>query len=77
MCASAFFVKATRTASGCGCGQTARSFVYVALTDTPSQAVEAVRALVSAGTELTAPGDALSPMAARAMGLRPGQARLV
>jgi hypothetical protein len=50
---------------------------YVAMVDTPEEAVLAVRKLVSEETELHANGTTLSPMIARAIGLKPGQAKLV
>ena len=50
---------------------------YVAMAETPAAAVEAVRTLVSAETVLHATGGTLSLHIARAIGIRPGQAKLV
>jgi hypothetical protein len=72
--AQAFFVKAERDRAG---EDGPLQLHYVALVETPEQAVEAVRKLVSPDTALRADGKTLSPPIARAIGLRPGQARLV
>src|SRR4051812_48274458 len=64
-----------QAAAPCG-GLSARS-VYAAMSDTPENAVELVRALVAVGTVLTATGDTLAPAVATALGLQPGRARLV
>jgi hypothetical protein len=50
---------------------------YVAMAETPEEAIEAVRTLVSAETVLHATGSTLSLHIARAIGVRPGQAKLV
>jgi hypothetical protein len=72
--AQAFFVKAEKDRAGeIGPLQ----MHHVALVDTPEQAIEAVRKLVSPDTALRADGQTLSPAIARAIGLRLGQARLV
>jgi hypothetical protein len=71
---AAFFVKAEKERVG---GESPLQMHYVALVDTPEQAIEAVRKLVSPDMTLLANGQTLSPMIARAIGLKPGQARLV
>jgi hypothetical protein len=70
----AFFVKAERERAG---EDGPLQMNYVAMVDTPEEAVRAVRKLVSAETELHASGATLSPVIARAIGLKPGQAKLV
>ena len=50
---------------------------YVAMAKTPEDAVEAVRALVDPDLELTCTGKTLALPIAKAIGVRPGQARLV
>jgi hypothetical protein len=71
---AAFFVKAVRDRAG---EAGPLQMHYVAMVDTPEEAVLAVRKLVSEETELHANGTTLSPMIARAIGLKPGQAKLV
>jgi hypothetical protein len=70
----AFFVKAKKERAG---EDGPLQMHYVAMADTPEEAVRAVRKLVSAETELHANGSKLSPAIARAIGLKPGQAKLV
>jgi hypothetical protein len=70
----AFFVRALRDRAG---EDGPLQMHYVAMADTPEDAVRAVRRLVSEETELHANGTTLSPMIARAIGLKPGQAKLV
>jgi hypothetical protein len=70
----AFVVKAEKDRAG---ADGPLQMQYVALVDTPEQAVEAVRKLVSPDTALRANGQMLSSVIARAIGLKPGQARLV
>jgi|tagenome__1003787_1003787.scaffolds.fasta_scaffold19440006_1 hypothetical protein len=70
----AFFVKALKDRAG---DEGPLQMHYVAMVDTPEEAVRAVRKLVSEGTELQANGTTLSPVIARAIGLKPGQAKLV
>lgn len=53
------------------------SMRYAAQANTPEEAVEIVRLLVSDEAEVRWTGDVLSCVAARAVGLRPGHARLV
>jgi hypothetical protein len=72
--AEAFFVKARKERAG---DEGPLQMHYVALVGTPEEAVQAVRKLVSAETELHASGATLSPAIARAIGLKPGQAKLV
>lgn len=50
---------------------------YAAMAETPDAAIEAVRALVAPELELSFTGKTLSPVVAKAIGVRPGQARLV
>lgn len=54
-----------------------RCLTYAADAGTAEQAVELVRPLVEAGAKLEASGQTLSPIAAAAIGLRPGRAKLV
>ena len=50
---------------------------YVAMAACPEDAVQAVRALVAPELELSCTGKTLSLPIAKAIGVRPGQARLV
>lgn len=70
----AFFVRARKERAG---EDGPLQMHYVAMVDTPEEAVRVVRKLVSAETELHANGTTLSPVIARAIGLKPGQAKLV
>lgn len=54
-----------------------RGLRYAALAETPEEAIATVRRLVAADADLCWTGDTLSAVAASAVGLRPGQARLV
>ena len=71
----AYFVDAQR---GCEPGGPLLSRMrYVAVAETPQEAVEAVRALVGENVAIEATGATLSMTLARAIGIRAGQARLV
>lgn len=70
----AYFVDAEREAAG---DEEPLRMRYVAIAHTPEAAVEAVRPLVSADAVINANGSTLSMSIARAIGIRPGHARLV
>jgi hypothetical protein len=51
--------------------------LYAVLTDTPNDAVEAVRRIVADNVQVEPVGDVVLPVTAAALGLLPGQPRLL